>query len=72
MPYCILFLHLCQEHCSGGSGKIEMSPLGKVEMSPFVPRKPTLLRVLNGMENNKVRGAIHNEHRRVGAIGSHS
>ena len=49
-----------------------MSPLGKVEMSPFVPGKPTLLRVLNGMENNNGSGAIHNEHRRVGAIGSHS
>lgn len=33
-----------------------MSPLGKVEMSPFVPRKPTLLKVLNGRENNNARG----------------
>jgi len=41
-----------------------MSPLGKVEMSPFVPRKPSLLRVLNGLENKDVKGAIYDEHRR--------
>ena len=54
------------------SGKVEMSLLGKVEMSPFVPRKPTLLRVLNGMENTNANGAIHDEHRRIRAFGSHS
>lgn len=31
-------------------------------MSPFVPRKPTLLRVLNGMEDNNAAEKLDEQH----------
>ena len=62
---CGVWLFLC-------SGKVGMSPLGKVEMSPFVPIESTLLRWLNGWENEDVRGAINHERKRIGTIGGGS
>jgi hypothetical protein len=57
----LIFVKYTRSICSG---KVEMSPLGKVEMSPSVRVKPTLLRVLNRLENNDVKGAIYYDHTR--------
>ena len=49
-----------------------MSPLGKVEMSPFVPRESNLKRLLHDRERTDVKGVINYEHEGVRTIISSS
>ena len=50
------------------SGNLEMSPLGKVEMSPFAPIEANLKKLFHGWEIKDVKGVYYYERKRVREI----